>query len=566
MVDSPHSSHTRISLPVRASGAILTMAALFVVLAGWGLASPIGASPDEDFHLNSINCAAHERTAACELSEVEGAWSVPEALSKTPCFAFDPTESAACFIDDLENLPATDSTRGNFAGSYPPLFYAAMSVFVSDDLEGSVIRMRLANAVLATALMAALVTLLPARSRPVVILGALTTVIPLGLFLIPSVNPSSWAVMGVFVTWSALYGIFVAESSARRWSFAALFVLGAVMAGGARADAAVYVVIGAGLIGLMHWGRLRTMLRPLLVCGLGLVVTLALGLSAGQISSALQGFSSTSSVPIEPATPDAGGVDSSGVDLPAEPVPVADQPESSSVFLLIDIVASMPSLWAGSLGFWGLGWLDTPVPAAVPLLGLLGLGIAAALGLSRLRGPALVSVLLGVVALVLIPTWTQFRSGVAVGSQVQPRYILPLLMIVVGVVLIAAVRRRRFAVSPPQLVAILAITAVTMPLALHANIRRNVTGIDARWFDLSLNAEWWWAGLPLGPMALWGVVTLAWWALLAALWKIVDDARSAEHVVRSVRLPGSTPPVSPVVDVVPNEEPVEGTEGHVAPR
>lgn len=508
---------------------VVAIIALALVLVGWGFASPIGASPDEDFHLNSINCVAEDRTDACDPASTPGAWLVPEALTDEPCYAFDATESAECFIEALESSPTVESTRGNFAGSYPPVFYAVMSVFVSDDLEASVAAMRIANALIATVIMAALVALLPIRARPVVILAALTTVIPLGLFLIPSINPSSWAVLGVFTTWSALYGLFVSGSASRQWAFVGLFIVGAVMAGGARADAAIYVVIGAGLIALMHWGGLRALLRPLLACGVGVVLALGLGLSGGQLSSAVQGFSSTPSVETEPATPEVGGADTGGAesDAPLEPAPESAPapPESSSVFLLIDIVASMPSLWAGSLGFWGLGWLDTPLPAAVPLLGLLALGIAAALGLARLRGPALVSVLLGVAALVVIPTWTQFRSGVAVGSQVQPRYILPLLMIVIGVVLIVAVRRRGFAISLPQATAITAIAAVTMPLALHANIRRNVTGIDARWFDLSLDAEWWWSGLPLGPMALWLVVTLAWWALLAALWSYLAEAR-----------------------------------------
>ena len=45
--------------------------AFFVMCAGWALTSPPGSSPDDDFHLTSIWCAAGTQDGRCEL--VEGA-------------------------------------------------------------------------------------------------------------------------------------------------------------------------------------------------------------------------------------------------------------------------------------------------------------------------------------------------------------------------------------------------------------------------------------------------------------------------------------------------------------
>ena len=56
-------------------------------------------------------------------------------------------------------------------------------------------------------------------------------------------------------------------------------------------------------------------------------------------------------------------------------------------------------------------------------------------------------------------------------------------------------------------------------MALHLNIRRYVTGIDASGVNLDAGAEWWWAG-PVGPTAVWLLGSLA-YALL--VWIVVRE-------------------------------------------
>lgn len=56
----------------------------------------------------------------------------------------------------------------------------------------------------------------------------------------------------------------------------------------------------------------------------------------------------------------------------------------------------------------------------------------------------------------------------------------------------------------------IAVTGLTVAnsLALHTNIRRYVTGIDTGGVNLDEKVEWWWA-LPIGPMWVWALGTIA---------------------------------------------------------
>src|SRR3954462_6915241 len=116
--------------------------------------------------------------------------------------------------------------------------------------------MRLANAPLFGGLMTALDWALPRGRRTMLVLGTAVTLVPLGIFLIPSINPSSWAVLSGAMVFPALVGFF--ESSGRqRLLLAGLAALGVLIGAGARADAAVYAALAAVLATIVS-GRLRT--------------------------------------------------------------------------------------------------------------------------------------------------------------------------------------------------------------------------------------------------------------------------------------------------------------------
>jgi glutamate mutase epsilon subunit len=98
---------------------------------------------------------------------------------------------------------------------------------------------------------------------------------------------------------------------------------------------------------------------------------------------------------------------------------------------------------------------------------------------------------------------------------VQPRYILPLIVLLGGL-LVLEVGRKRFVLGRVQSLAVVVALSGANLVALHTNIRRYVTGADVPDWNLNSNVEWFWSGAP-APMAVWAVGSLAFAGLVAVL-------------------------------------------------
>ncbi|KQV25485.1 hypothetical protein ASC54_00280 [Yonghaparkia sp. Root332] len=474
----------------------------FLVLAGWSYSSPVGSSPDEDYHLASIWCAAGDRTSLCEETGDPATRAVPEAFAVDPCFARFSTESAACQVGAYDEPGLVESDRGNFLGAYPPVFYATMSILASDDVQTSALAMRMLNAALFVGLMTALAVLLPARHRVMAIGSVLISIVPLGMFLIPSLNPSSWAIVGVAVAWLGLIG-HLDTTGRRRWLLAGIFALGVLMAAGARADAGIYAVLAIAAALLLRFAPSRaflvTSILPVGIALLALVATFA----AGQLASAAEGF---------------GGAGSQGGAGPAPTVPggpAAPPAASNGLGLAITNLLNVPSLWAGVLGFWSLGWFDTPLPAVIAFGGVAVFVAVAFTGLAHVDWRKALVFAGAAVALWFIPTWTLTRGGDQVGSEVQPRYLLPLIVLLAGFALLES-RGRTLRLSRAQRWLVGLTLAGSQSLSLYVNLRRYLTGDDVKSVNLDSGLEWWWPGVP-SPMLLWLLASIAGAALIALL-------------------------------------------------
>lgn len=489
-------------------GAVFALAgvvAALVTMVAWSLASPVGASPDDDYHLASIWCARGDKPRDCQ--SVEGNEQqkfIPLVASgRTICYFGDPAVSAGCQDGLKDRGPDTLTDRGNWTGSYPPLFYQTLSFLTFDDVRASVVLMRIANGGLAVVLLGALAWALPRRRRPLATVPLLVTSVPLAWFVLASTNPSAWAVLGAAVTWPALYGAF--ETRGRRQvGLCVLAVVGATISAGSRADGGLFAITAVGLVLLMRIRRIRTHLLPTATAVVAVAIAATYFLHAGH-SDVLNGA-------------------------------ITDQaalPWSRWQLILLNL-GGLPVLWLGPFGFGplgGTGWLDVAFPAVVIASGIAVWLLIVAAAVRQVFPAKLLGLALTALALVVYPLYLLVQTGVVVGQGVQPRYILPLLVMFTGVALLGRRGASLSLTRGPALAATAALT-VAHSIALHVQMRRYVTGFDIVGVNLDRDREWWWTFAP-GPTLVWLVASTS-FAVLA--WVILRDTSEV-----SARTPAGTP-------------------------
>ena len=452
----------------------------------WAFASPVGASPDDDFHLVSVWCAETSSQELCAPGASHDERLVsPDLITNAYCYAVDPAVSADCqrFGDDLdENLSPTD--RGNFDGLYPPVYYFAMSAFAGHDLQTSALTMRVFNSVLYVVFVTLLFFLLPIHRRTTLVASIVVTLVPLGMFLIPSNNPSGWALLSAATLWIALLGYFETHGW-RRAALGAVAVASTVIGAGTRADSAIYAGVAIVAVLVLTARRTREFLVACILPAVLAAMAIVSFLGSGQTSAAATGL----------AGPDRAGY--------------------TPYTLIVTNFLDLPWLLTGPFGTWKLGWLDTDMPSIVSFASIAVFGAALLAGLaSRSRRKTIAS--LFVLALVVaVPMYLLYKSDALVGQQVQPRYILPLIILLTGIVLLR-VTDRPWRVTSPQVWLVVAALTVANSVALHTNLRRYVTGSDEGGGNLDFNAEWWW-NLPVSPMGVWAIGSIAFAATLAWL-------------------------------------------------
>ncbi len=456
-----------------------------IALIAWAVSSPVGSSPDDDFHLPSIWCALGDREGLCQDAIQPTERVVSEEIAGVPCFAGDSAESAACAelgegVKEAETL-ATGRVN-SIAALYPPVFYFVLGLFASENIQLSVVLMRVFTSVLFVGIVGALYALLPRNRRSDLLLPLFVTLVPLGLFVVASTNPSSWALLSAGTLWIALVGFFETNGW-RRIGLGAVSVIVAVLGAGARSDAAAFVVVAAGIASVLSFHANRRYLISLILPVALSVMAVLFYLSGSQSEAAFEGVNG-----VPPATID------------------------TIVVLVLKNFLEIPALWAGVFGTWGLGWLDTDLPAAVWFAGIGIFSVAVAFGLRSLSRRKATALLLAFFTITAVPMVLLVQSQAFVGEYIQPRYILPALMIFAGVALFGP---GASAVRPSNLQLAVGIGALSLAnsVSLYTNLRRYVTGDDLIWPNLNAAVEWWWnAGV--SPMMVWMIGSCAFVAVL----------------------------------------------------
>lgn len=476
---------------VRRLGRLALLPALaFVALLAWMFAAPLGSAWDDGYHLASTWCGGAAEDYCQPGASVDGRM-IPAPLVHVDCHLEQPAKSAAC----LEDAWALDGEwveyrGGNFAtGSYPPIFYSVMSVFVGDDVQVSVLVQRTVTIVLFLGLVTSIAALSATRVRRAFIWTWMLTAVPFGLFLLTTNNPSAWGTIGVVAALFALLSWYEAESRGRRIALGVVYAVAMLMAAGTRGDTAIYAGLATAIAMLLtvDWSR-AWWLRSILPIAMGLVA-LAFFLTSRQSDHAVLGFT--------------GGGEYAA----------SQEYQLSGVALLAYNLLNVPILWAGAFGMAGF---DNRLPWAVPLGSVAVAVFVGVIGLGRKVWRQLIAIGIVGVVLWILPVWILQAGGDQVGSQVQPRYLVPLVALLIGLVMLAP-RGRAVVLTRFQTWLVVGAFIVIHAVALHWQLRRYVTGVDVMGFNLDAGAEWWWPGLPFGPMAVWLVGTAAFTTLVVLL-------------------------------------------------
>jgi hypothetical protein len=433
-------------------------ALLWVALAAWAIASPVGASPDEDYHLAMLYCAAGE--ADC----------TTEGVRAGPCYAMKPEVSADCAAYATRTAP---DTTGIIPGHYPPLYYAAMSAFVGPTLGDTTLTIRLINATLTVLVVIASVALSAPVLRIAVGLSWLAAV-PLGLYFLTSVNPTAWSILALAGLWGPLLTWLTSPSGPgvvwtggywrRQTIIQLVFIMVlAVMGLGARSETALWLPLIAGVVALFplpwplgrrSWAdpRLLRLVLPVVLVVMSLITLLVYsGAKADRIAE--------------------------GVSTAATPAYRGWQIVQQTLNSVLGVLG-LPGV-PGS----GLGTYDVPVPAVAAaavtaaLAGLVLIGLGAMYTRKALALGSLTVLGLTVTGLL----WSQYNW-----EYFQPRYFLPLLFVFVGLALLPGLARaRRWPALPTspritdvQFTVVLACVAVANAMALLSTMLRYVRGVQ----------------------------------------------------------------------------------------
>jgi len=461
-----------------------------LALLGWGLASPVGSAQDDDFHLATIWCSPFAADPLCAPGATPTTRLAPAAWGETFACETVGDGGGVCMQAALGDLGLQETSRGNWDGNYPGYFHDALALLAGHDIEASVIAMRLANSALF--LLVAVITwlLLPRRLRAAFAWSTAIAVVPQGAFLIASTNPESWAITAAAVIW--IIALAVTEPGALRgglresWRSWLLLLLGlgAIVLGSvARSDAAMFAAGAVGLVALIRipwtWRHAAWWAVPVAAGALALAWYAGHKQSTGAFEGLQAGHITAGTPSIVELTGIHGGL----------------------AVLLNAVLA--PGMWVESWSA-GLGSHQIAQPGVVALLAvLLAVGVAV-LGLRRSALRKRLAVLLVVLALWALPVYLLWRTDAIIGSWLNPRYLIPLVQIAIGLLLVdipgpsgwrgrawhdstpASGRVRTLAVPRFGMWTAALVVATVQAVALIAVLGWSVGGGDTTWWWLDL--------------------------------------------------------------------------------
>lgn len=453
----------------------ISIISLFVFLiSSWIFITPPGSGIDDDFHLPSIWCGQGDRADTCALGKAGDLLGlVPEYVANAPfCIGYQPFESGACTQENLDSKKFAGA-RINELGLYMPNgYYFINSLLITDNFNNSIWLMRALNLFIFSMLL--ILSLLTSNSKNKLLLGWLliANFNPLFLSVLASNNNSSWFFASIIFFFFFLYTLFFSQVLKDRLISIASLILIFLLALNSRSDnlplILIMLIIFSMLVVKGRW--LAGYLSLLLI---GSIFVLALGRLPG-----IGGFGLTSAF---------GSID----------------PRRNAIDVFTYNFVRLPNFLSGLLGGWGINWLDFKIPTwAIALLQLAVVSIIFFTYKSFNKFFALG--LLGVILTFGIYLWILQIDLNLIGEMVQPRYLYPLFAFSLSFFVFSS--NQLLNLSGWKILLLASLVTLGNSAALYFTIRRYVTGVDIRFWNLNELVEWW--PLLLSPMAFWVIWTL----------------------------------------------------------
>lgn len=476
---------------------LLALVGFFMVSAGWAFASPMSTSPDEPSHMVKAVATArgefvnsttrHEITNGFEKTwlgyPLPAKYGTLDAMSG--CFRFQLLSAACGQKFGTDNSTAIVETS---AGNYNPLYYFPVGL-PSLFLPGvsALYGMRLASALLNSALLAAAVGLAAGWRRPGwPVLGVVACGTPMALFLSGTVNPNGMEASAAVLAWTAAMSLALDDDPkpgqvTRR--AIGLAIGGALLANTRSlgiafvASVLIALVIIAGPRKLVWLARFRAVQAMMAVLVLGGVAAFLWNRYADTLTPSSLSFP----------------------DLKAGTV--FNEVFWSSGTYIIQVVGT-------------LGWLDVALPPGTTIawFAVAGLLVLCAFGVARWREAVVIALL--IIGTVAIPLVAQVLEAKRFGIGWQGRYILAW---VLGLpVLAGLLMARRIGADLPN--------ALERRAPVVATVVLGLAGLGAFYWSMTRYAHGGWRKYAIAPIewsppggwVLWWIVYAAGLAALVA--------------------------------------------------
>ena len=462
----------------------------FIFLGSWALSSPIGSSPDEGSHLVGIWCTEINKSVKCNNSEGPSKFS-SQLSGDESCYLYDADQSAGC-------LQSQEEVYKELSGFNDIKFYNFLNSFVSDNISMSVIIMRFINVfILSVCIVFAFIYL-----RKDIFVGTvfsfMTVGLPLGFYLVTSINTTSWVILGSIFFIPYIFEI-VTNLSVRTIPLIIITMLLTYIYLGSRQDGILF--LGISIVSsipilaykIKNFNFFIKMLKHnnlsrVVISLISLITLYLIYFVSSEISkrASLGLYASTQNV------------------------------------TNWDIGYRFTSLISGALGGWGLGSLEVDMPGVVSVSSLFIFFSVIFISLGKSVIHSKLTLLIYAYFLIFVIWIFLFKSQLFVGQWLQPRYILPIMFGLMSTSFVG-IRQDLDKTFISQIKIFIFLSTVCFAIGQHTLLRRYTHGLDQLYLNLDQNKEWWWNFLPISPMQLLMIGTISYFATWLILLKRLNS-------------------------------------------